>query len=293
MISVIIPVANERATVAPLCQALEKALPPPYEILFVDDGSTDGTWEELVKLHQADRVRVLRFRRNFGKTAALEAGFAAARGDVIFTMDGDLQDDPQEIPRFLEMLEQGYDLVSGWKRYRQDPFHKVLASRIFNFVAGRATGVRLHDMNCGFKAYRGEVARALPLQGEWHRFTPALAQAMGYRVGELVVTHHPRRHGRSHYGFARLFKGFLDLITILLVTRYAERPSHGFGVASLLALVLGAVLLFLPWWPYLLLGTGLLVCAVVLLAAGLVAEILVHRTSPGRAPAYRTQERLD
>jgi glycosyltransferase involved in cell wall biosynthesis len=289
LISVVIPVANEKATVAPLCRALEKVLPTRYEIVFVDDGSTDGSWEELAKLHRAGQVRAIRFRRNFGKTAALEAGFAATRGDVVFTMDGDLQDDPQEIPRFLEMLDQGYDLVSGWKKHRQDPVGKVVASRIFNYVVGRVSGVRLHDINCGFKAYRGEVARSLRLWGEMHRFTPVLADTLGYRVGELVVTHHPRLHGRSHYGFSRLFKGFLDLITVMLITRYGGRPLHAFGVAALVA---GAALLALHASPYSSYFIAPALGVLVLMAAGLGAEIFVYHTPPA-APSHRIREQLD
>ena len=293
MISVVIPVCNEKPTLEPLCRELERELPAPYEILFVDDGSTDGAWEELARLHQAGRIRAIRFRRNFGKTAALEAGFAAARGEVIFTMDGDLQDDPREIPRFLVMLGEGYDLVSGWKKVRHDWRGKVLASRLFNFVVRRVTGLRLHDVNCGFKAYRGELARSLPLHGELHRFTPVLAHAMGYRVGELVVAHHPRRHGRSHYGFSRLFRGFFDLITVVLLTRYAGRPLHAFGLAALVSLAAGILLLGPPWWwPLPLLGLAFLVSAVVLFCAGLLAEIVVSRTPPA-VPSYRIQEQLD
>jgi len=226
MISVVIPVANEEATVAPLCRALEQVLqvlPEPSEILFIDDGSSDATWQQLTRLHRPGRVRAIRFRRNFGKTAALETGFAAARGDIVFTMDGDLQDDPVEIPRFLAKLAEGYDLVCGWKQRRHDPLHKVAASRLFNGIVRVVSGLRLHDINCGFKAYRGELARRLPLQRDWHRFTPLLAHALGACVGELVVTHHPRRHGRSHYGFSRMFKGFRDLFTILLLTRRGRR----------------------------------------------------------------------
>ena len=288
MISVVIPVHNEQATVEPLCRALQQALPAGHEILFVDDGSTDRTWDEIAKVHQPGTVRGLRFRRNFGKTIALQAGFAAARGDIIFTMDGDLQDDPQEIPRFLAKLDEGYDLVSGWKKVRRDPLSKVGPSRLFNATVRAVTGLKLHDVNCGFKAYRAEVAKNLRLQGEFHRFTPLLAHAMGFRVGELIVTHHPRRHGRSHYGFTRLFKGFLDLGTVLLLTRYGDRPSHGFGLAALAALVAAAALA----WPLPLWGAACAVVAVVLLAAGLVAEIVVHRAPLGN-PAWRVREHLD
>jgi dolichol-phosphate mannosyltransferase len=288
MVSVVIPVHNEQATIAPLCRALQQALPPDHEILFVDDGSTDDTWGEIAGVHQAGRVRGIRFRRNFGKTAALRAGFAAARGDIVFTMDGDLQDDPHEIPRFLEKLDEGYDIVSGWKKVRHDPMGKVVASRIFNAAVSLASGVKLHDINCGFKAYRAEAARNLRLHGELHRFTPLLAHAMGFRVTELVVTHHPRRHGGSHYGLSRVCKGFLDLITVLLLTRYGERPSHGFGLAALAAIAAAALV---TWWSRL----AAAVCAtsaVVLLSAGLVAEILIHR-APADAAPWRVREQLD
>jgi glycosyltransferase involved in cell wall biosynthesis len=288
MLSIVIPVHNEQATIAPLCQALQQVLPPDHEILFVDDGSTDQTWTEIARLHRPGQVRGLRFRRNFGKTIALQAGFAATRGEIIFTMDGDLQDDPTEIPRFLDLLGQGYDLVSGWKKVRHDPAGKVIASRLFNATVSLVGGLKLHDINCGFKAYRAEVAKNLRLQGEFHRFTPLLAHAMGYRVGELVVTHHPRRHGRSHYGFARLFKGFLDLLTVLLLTRYAERPSHPFGLAALLALLLALLLA----WPFPLWSAASAISSVVFFSAGLVAEILIHR-APTTPPAWRVRDQLD
>ncbi len=288
MLSIVIPVHNEQATIAPLCQALQQILPPDHEILFVDDGSTDQTWTEIARLHRPGQVRALRFRRNFGKTIALQAGFAAARGDIIFTMDGDLQDDPAEIPRFLDLLHQGYDLVSGWKKARHDPLGKVVASRLFNATVSFVGGLKLHDINCGFKAYRTEVAKNLRLQGEFHRFTPLLAHAMGFRVAELVVTHHPRRHGRSHYGFARLFKGFLDLFTVLLLTRYAERPSHAFGLAALLTLLLALLLA----WPLPLWSAASAVSSVVFLSAGLVAEILIHG-APTAPPAWRLRDQLD
>jgi glycosyltransferase involved in cell wall biosynthesis len=288
MISVVIPVHNEQATIAPLCRALRQVLPEGHEILFVDDGSTDGTWREISELHRAGCARAIRFRRNFGKTLALQHGFAAARGEIVFTMDGDLQDDPAEVPRFLAKLGEGYDVVSGWKKRRRDPLGKVLASRLFNAVVSLACGVRVHDVNCGFKAYRAEVARNLRLHGEMHRFTPVLAHAMGFRVTEIVVTHHPRRHGRSHYGLARLFKGFLDLITVVLVTRYGDRPSHGFGLAAF-ALVAAAAALARPFPIW---GAAAAVAAAVLLAAGLVAEILIRR-GPAELAAWRVREQLD
>ncbi len=289
-VSVVIPVANEQETVAPLCRALEEVLPPPYEILFIDDGSTDQTWAELAKLHRAGLVRAIRFRRNFGKTAALAAGIRAARGDVILTMDGDLQDDPREVPRLLEKIAEGYDLVSGWKKDRKDPLGKVVASRLFNWAVRLVSGVELHDVNCGFKAYRGEVARGLRLRGEFHRFTPLLAKALGYRVGELVVRHHPRRHGRSHYGFSRLFKGFLDLITITFLIRYAERPSHGFGLAALVSLAIGAAATALVPWPLKApAAMTFALISVVLAAAGLVAEVVIDRQPSDTGRCIREQ----
>ena len=238
-----VPVFNEVETVEPLAARIHEtmaALPPAaaageHEIVFVDDGSRDGTSAVLERLFAADRrVRVVRFRKNFGKAAALRAGFAEARGDVVFTMDADLQDDPVEIPRFLEKLDSGFDLVSGWKEKRRDPLSKTLPSKLFNGVVSRFTGLKLHDFNCGFKCYRAEVARQLALYGEMHRFVPALAHARGFRVGELAVRHHPRRHGRSKYGFGRLPKGLCDFLSVLVVTRHARTALHAFGSVGLL-----------------------------------------------------------
>ncbi len=208
-ISVVIPVHNEQDDVAELTHRLTEVLGPDDEIIFVDDGSSDATWQRLEKLHQPDRVRLIKFRTNFGKAAALMAGFALTRGELVFTMDGDLQDDPSEIPRFIERLDEGFDLVSGWKKTRHDPINKVIASRIFNSCVRRLTRVNLHDMNCGFKCYRGDLARSVRIYGELHRFIPALAAHGGYRVGEIEVRHQARKHGRSRStAFSRLFKGF-------------------------------------------------------------------------------------
>ena len=198
--------------------------------MFVDDGSTDGTFAALTRLHAAhDNVRIVRLRRNFGKAAALQAGFAQASGDFVVTIDGDGQDDPAEIPRLLAKLDEGYDLVSGWKVHRRDPLVRRLLSKVFNAVTGRVSGLRLHDMNCGLKAYRAEVVRGLRIYGELHRYIPVLAHYEGYRVAELAVNHRPREHGRSRYGPERYMRGFLDLLTVTFMGRYRHRPLHLFG----------------------------------------------------------------
>ena len=208
MVSVVIPVYDEERSVALLYDELRSALQPldtDWEAIFVDDGSTDGTFAALTRLHSsADNVRVVRLRRHFGKAAALVAGFDQARGDTVVTLDGDLQDDPAEIPRLLAKLEEGFDLVSGWKTRRRDPLSRRILSRVFNSVTSRFSGVRLHDMNCGLKAYRAEVVHGLRLYGELHRFIPVLAHYRGFRIAELPVNHRPREHGRVD---ARVFAG--------------------------------------------------------------------------------------
>jgi glycosyltransferase involved in cell wall biosynthesis len=212
----------------------------PYELIFVDDGSRDGSFQLIEKLHRADeRVRALQLRRNFGKAAALAAGFREARGEVIVTLDADLQDDPAELPRLVARLEDGADLISGWKRDRQDPRSKTLPSRLFNWVTGWLTGVQLRDFNSGFKAYRREVVEEIRLYGELHRFIPALAAWRGFRVDEIAVNHRPRRFGRSKYGSARFWRGCLDLLTVLFLTRYTRRPLHLFGGLGLVAWIVG------------------------------------------------------
>ncbi len=244
MISVVVPVYNERESLVELHSQLARAFADAgqeAELLFVDDGSRDGAWRVIAELAAADpRVAGIRLRRNFGKAAALSAGFAAATGEIVFTMDGDLQDDPAEIPRFLGRLADGYDVVSGWKRTRHDPWHKVLPSRVFNAMVSGLTGCHLHDHNCGFKAYRAEVLREVEIYGELHRFVPVLAHARGFRVGEIEVNHRARRFGRSKYGFARFVKGFLDLLTVRFLTRFGQRPQHALGVLGLCLLLLGA-----------------------------------------------------
>ena len=206
--------------------------------IFVDDGSRDRTWSVLVGLSESDpRVSASAFAAISARPRRSTAAFQAARGELVFTMDGDLQDDPAEIPRFLEQLELGYDVLSGWKRTRHDPWHKVYPSRVFNWLVSWLTGCRLHDHNCGFKLYRREVLREVGIYGELHRFIPVLAHARGFRVGEVEVRHRRRRHGASKYGLARFIKGFLDLVTVRFLTRFREPPLHMLGGVGLALLV--------------------------------------------------------
>ena len=243
MISVVIPTLNESESIVQLHRELDEvAKVQGYElqIIFIDDGSTDGTWKLIEQLATQDhRVLGIRFRRNFGKAAALSAGFDAAEGDTIITMDADLQDDPGEFPLLLAKLEQGFDVVSGWKQQRHDPWHKVWPSRVFNALVGRMTGVKLHDHNCGLKCYRRDVIHEVCLYGELHRFVPVLAASRGFSVGEVVIEHRPREHGESKYGWSRIPKGFLDLLTVQFITRYGQRPQHWLGTTALLSLSFG------------------------------------------------------
>lgn len=235
-ISFVVPVMNEQQSIAILFEKLSAqldSLGQTYEVIFVDDGSTDNTFKELTKLHDEypETVRVIRFRRNFGKTPALVAGFSRCRGEVIFTMDGDLQDDPQEIPNFLAKLDEGYDLVSGWKYPRLDPLTKTFPSRIFNKLVSTLTGVHLHDINNGFKAYRREVIEDthFKLYGEFHRFVPVMAQWRGFRVTEIKVQHHPRQFGVSKFGAKRFARGLIDLLNVLFLTTFVRTPLRLFG----------------------------------------------------------------
>lgn len=242
-VSVVLPVLDEVQSLGALHRELTEVLERlgrSYEIIFVDDGSRDGSFEAVDKLHRSDdRVRGVQLRRNFGKAAALAVGFREARGDVVVTLDADLQDDPAELPKLLAPLDEGFDLVSGWKRDRQDPRSKTWPSRLFNWVTARLTGIRLRDINSGFKAYRREVVEEVRLYGELHRFIPALAAWRGFRVTEIPVRHRPRQFGRSKFGSARFWRGFLDLVTVLFLTRYTRRPLHLFGGLGLIAWTVG------------------------------------------------------
>jgi dolichol-phosphate mannosyltransferase len=292
VISVVVPVRDEEHTVAALHEQLVDALEgrgDPWEAVFVDDGSRDGTHAALVRLHDsADNVKVVRLRRNAGKAAALDAGLREAEGDVVVTIDGDLQDDPAEIPRLLAKLDEGYDLVTGWKTHRNDPVVRRVLSRVFNTVTGWVSGLRLHDMNCGLKAFRAEVARELDLYGELHRFIPVLAHDLGFRVTEIAVNHRPREHGRSRYGPERYVRGFLDLLTVTFMGRYRHRPLHLFGGLGLvLSTIGGAILVYLTIVklsgeaigrrPLLLLGVLLVVVGIQFLSLGLLSELVTSQ----------------
>jgi glycosyltransferase involved in cell wall biosynthesis len=289
VISVVVPVHDEEQSVEPLFGELADTLASlgtPWEVVFVDDGSTDSTFARLSRLHDLhENVRIVRLRRNFGKAAALASGFAESAGEIVVTLDGDLQDDPGEIPRLLAKLDEGFDLVTGWKTRRRDPWSRRIPSRIFNAVAGRMSGLRLHDMNCGLKAYRAEVVHGLRLYGELHRYIPVLAHYRGFRVAEIPVNHRPRGHGRSRYGVERYVRGFLDLLTVTFVGRYRHRPLHLFGGFGLALLAGGlAILAYLTvvkitgdaigGRPLLLLGVLLVVVGMQFLSLGLLTELI-------------------
>lgn len=301
-VSVIIPVYNEAESLEELHSQIAQVTQEhslDLEIIFVDDGSRDKSWKQIRHLGKSDTsVRGLRFRRNFGKAAALTAGIRAARGELIFMMDADLQDDPAEIPRFLEKLNEGFDVVNGWKQRRLDPWHKVYPSLVFNWLVGRMTGLHLHDHNCGLKLFRSEVGREIRLYGELHRFIPVLANARGFRVTELSVNHRVRKHGESKYGFRRFLRGFLDLMTVAFLTSYGQRPQHMLGAAGLASFgfgILGLGYLAVTWIfmniiplfkaqpigdrPLLAYSIALTLLGAQAISLGLLAELIVHYTS--------------
>lgn len=243
MLTIVIPTLNEAPCLEELYSQLDAVAEREgydMQVIFVDDGSTDGSWKIIERLAQNDsRVLGIRFRRNFGKAAALSAGFDAAVGETIITMDADLQDDPAEIPQLIAKLDEGFDVVNGWKRERHDPWDKTAPSKAFNWLVSWMTGVKLHDHNCGLKCFRREVINEVRLYGELHRFVPVLAAARGFRVGEVVVRHRPRLFGKSKYGWSRIPKGLLDLLTVRFITRFNQRPQHWLGMAALGSLMLG------------------------------------------------------
>jgi len=295
-LSVIIPLFNEERTLSSLYKELRAILKhsgKSYEIVFVDDGSSDDSWLVLEKLHAEDKnIRGIQFRKNSGKAAALSAGFGCAEGKVIVTMDADLQDDPGEIPEFVKKLDEGYDLVSGWRFKRRDPLSKTLPSKIFNNLTSMLTGIRIHDFNCGFKAYREEVVKDIQVYGELHRYIPVFAHWKGYKIGEIKVKHHPRPHGKSKYSLERFFRGLLDLVTVMFLTRYMRRPLHLFGSIGLLLFSVGLIIniyLAVLWFvgqgigarPLLLLGVLLMLIGFQIVSTGLIGEILIGTRGRG------------
>jgi glycosyltransferase involved in cell wall biosynthesis len=293
-LSFVIPFMDEEATLRELTERIDQAARgclgsgETYEIVFVDDGSRDGSVKVVEQLvAERPEVRLLELQGNFGKSAALAAAFSEVRGDVVFTLDADLQDDPKEIPRFLTKLDEGFDMVSGYKETRHDPISKVLPSRVFNAMVRRLTGIALHDVNCGFKAYRSVVLRNVRLYGEMHRFVPVLAHWKRFRIAEIVVEHHARKFGKSKFGGGRFFRGLMDLLTVFFLLKYERRPAHFFGGVGAIILLAGmAVCSYLTVLkvmgeeighrPLLILGVLWVVVGVQILATGLIAELIVH-----------------
>jgi glycosyltransferase involved in cell wall biosynthesis len=292
LISLVIPVFNEVDSLAALHRELSEVAArcdDDFEFIFIDDGSSDGSWSVVRSLSDEDaRVRGVRFRRNFGKAAALMAGFQTAHGELVFTMDADLQDDPHEIPHFLAAIEQGFDVVSGWKQIRHDPWHKVFPSHVFNKLVSWMTGVVLHDHNCGIKCYRREVVSELNLYGGMYRFAMVLAAARGFKVGEIVVHHRARQFGISKYGPTRFLKGLLDLVTVWFRTKFGDRPQHVFGTTAAIVALVGLVGLVCgyPWF-----AVGTFVLAGQLFATGLVAEMLSAQNA-ARTELFEISERV-
>jgi len=296
-ISFVIPALNEQDSLQQLTQEIQAHCPTEdHEIIYIDDGSTDASFEIMSSLAGKDeRIKVVRFRRNFGKAAALQKGFSIATGEVVFTMDADLQDDPSEIPAFLAKLDEGYDLVSGWKQKRKDPWHKRWPSKLYNWVTARTFGLKLRDYNCGFKAYRKSLVKELTLYGEMHRYIPVLAHALGYKVGQIPVHHRARQFGKSKYGIERYLRGLFDLLTVKMVTHYNKSPLYLFGRWGLASTLLGIVIsgylavLKLFWGvplsnrPLLFLGILLILGGLQFASLGLISELIVNRfNSPNK-----------
>lgn len=308
-LTIVVPVFEEEESLPELAQQIREACEGAglsFEVWFVDDGSRDGSWPVIERLHAGDaRVAGVRFRRNYGKSAALAAGFAQAQGRYVVTIDADLQDDPAEIPALVALLDDGYDLVSGWKKKRQDPLSKTIPSRFFNFVTRLVSGIKLHDFNCGLKVYRREVVQRIRVYGEMHRYIPLLAKWEGYgRIGEKPVRHRARQYGRTKFGLERYLRGFLDLITVAFLTRFAARPMHFFGTLGTLAFLGG---IGISLWisidklvfgrpigdrPLLLLGALLIVVGVQTFCTGLLGDMIIRRRMEETRP-YEVTETIE
>jgi glycosyltransferase involved in cell wall biosynthesis len=289
-ISVVIPLYNEEESLQELSQKLEEVLGGlgcEYEVVFIDDGSTDKSFEKIKEINRRNsKFHCIKFRKNYGKSAALAKGFRSAKGNIIITMDADLQDDPSEIPELIKVLNSGYDLVSGWKKVRYDPFIKKYTSRFFNFVTSKLSGIKLHDFNCGLKAYKKDVIKSLKIYGEMHRYIPALAHLSGFKVTEKPVKHHARKYGKTKFGANRFINGFLDLITVVFIDRYIKRPLHFFGaigmISSMTGFLITIYLVFLKLFegkplsdrPLFIVGIFMIILGVQFFSLGLIAEII-------------------
>jgi len=308
IIDIIIPVHNEEDSIGQLYSQINKVEinnQLNFKVIFIDDGSTDSTIEKLKILSKSNKnVKTIQLRRNYGKSTALDIGFKNASGNIIITMDGDLQDDPREIPRMLEKIDEGFDVVSGWKKKRYDPWHKTVPSKLFNAVTSFISGIKLHDFNCGFKAYRIDVIKSINLYGELHRYIPALAYSKGFTVAEIPVEHHPRKFGKSKYGIERLFKGLFDFLTIIFITKYFKRPMHLFGMMGLFLFITGlliSIYLSIIWVmrmffgyenifepigsrPLLIMGVLCIIMGALFISTGLLAEMIIHISETAQSP---------
>lgn len=307
-LSIIVPVFNEEESLPELCEWIAKVMDQhdySYEVILVDDGSTDRSWEVIESIHKRNaHVKGIRFQRNYGKSAALNEGFRSCHGEVVVTLDADLQDSPEEIPDLRHMIiENGYDLVSGWKKVRHDPLSKTIPSRFFNWVTSRVSRIRLHDFNCGLKAYRLNLVKSIEVYGEMHRYVPLIAKWSGFRkIGEKVVEHHPRKYGKSKFGMGRLITGGLDLASIMFVGKYGKRPMHLFGTGGIICFLVGFVIFFylfvskfffdktgLTQRPLFFVALVGMIIGTQLFVTGFIAE-LISRNAPNRN-AYLVEKR--
>lgn len=309
-ISIVIPLFNEQGSLKELNEQIIKVMSTmdySYEIIYIDDGSTDQSFEELIKIKDDNKnIILIQFRRNFGKAAALSAGFEETTGDLVITMDADLQDEPSEIPNLINKIEEGYDLVSGWKQSRKDPFIKIISSSIFNSTISILSGIKLHDFNCGFKIYKQEVIKSIEVYGELHRFLPVLANQKGFKIGEVKISHNKRKFGESKYGkfgLRRIRNYLLDTINIFLITKYLKKPLHFFGTLGLLMFSVGFTIgLYLTTLriftgsiqnhtPLLMLGILLIIIGTQLVSLGLLGEIIV-KFNQKREDIYNIKKKL-
>jgi glycosyltransferase involved in cell wall biosynthesis len=300
LLSFVIPVKNEQQTLETLYQGINDTLIAAdknirFEIIFIDDGSTDKSWIEMSRLAEQypDTIKAIKLRRNFGKAYALSCGFNESQGEIIFTMDADLQDDPSEIPKFLVKISEGYDVVSGWKNNRQDPITKTIPSRLFNKITAKITGIPLHDFNCGFKAYKKEVLEGIKIYGELHRYIPVLAHELGFISTEVSVKHNKREFGESKYGWERYTRGLVDLLTVLATTRYLKKPGHLFGGLGVLSGLLGTLILTylgVLWLiddapigtrPLFAVGILLEILSIQMVSLGVLAELITRHSDSG------------